>query len=138
MLHVVRADNEAAKIEKQMITTKKDIINRQDIKLLVDNFYNKVKADSLLGPVFAGLDWPRHLPVMYDFWSSMLLGDQSYRGNPLEKHLRLDIRREHFARWLELFKETVNENFEGEKAGEVKMRADSIAGIFQLKMGLTP
>ena len=119
-----------------MIPAKKDITSRQDIQILVDNFYDKVKVDDLLGPVFANLDWPHHLPTMYNFWSSMLLGDQSYRGNPLEKHLRLAITSEHFNCWLKLFKETVNETFSGEKAEEVKIRADSIAGIFQLKMGL--
>lgn len=113
-----------------------DITSRHDIQLLVDNFYEKVKVDDLLGPVFAGLDWPHHLPIMYNFWSSMLLGDQSYRGNPFEKHVRLSITREHFTRWLQLFKETVDENFKGGKADEVKMRADTIAGIFQHKMGL--
>jgi hemoglobin len=119
-----------------MITEKKDIEQRGDIKTLVDNFYDKVKADPLLGPVFSHLDWPHHLPIMYDFWSSMLLGDQSYRGNPLQKHLDLPIDQSHFGRWLTLFKQTVDENFEGDRAEEVKMRADSIAGIFQLKMGL--
>jgi hemoglobin len=119
-----------------MTSAARDIISKQDIQLLVDNFYAKVKIDTLLGPVFAGLDWPHHLPIMYNFWSSMLLGDQSYRGNPFEKHVRLPIASEHFTRWLQLFKETVDENFAGEKADEVKLRADSIAGIFQLKMGL--
>ncbi len=119
-----------------MVSTKKDIVTREDIKLLVDNFYDKVKVDVLLGPVFAKLDWPHHLPIMYKFWSSMLLGDQSYRGNPLEKHLPLAIKTEHFTRWLYLFKETVDENFRGDTAEQVKMRAESIAGIFQLKMGL--
>ncbi len=115
----------------------RDIEEREDIKIMVDKFYEKVKLDSLLGPVFSNVDWPHHLPIMYDFWSSMLLGDQTYKGNPLQKHLALPIQREHFSRWLVLFKETVDENFEGEKAEEVKMRADSIAGIFQYKMGLT-
>ena len=64
---------------------KNDITNRDDIKLLVDDFYKKVQADELLGPVFSHVNWPHHLPIMYDFWSSMLLGDQSYRGNPLQK-----------------------------------------------------
>jgi hemoglobin len=119
-----------------MTNPKSDIISRHDIQVLVDSFYDKVKADDLLGPVFADLDWPHHLPIMYNFWSSMLLGDQTYRGNPLEKHLRLAVTSEHFKRWLALFKQTVDENFSGEKAEEVKMRADSIAGIFQMKMGL--
>lgn len=120
-----------------MTSAARDIANRHDIQILVDNFYEKVKVDDLLGPVFAGLNWPHHLPIMYNFWSSMLLGDQSYRGNPFEKHVHLAITRDHFARWLQLFKETVDEFFKGEKAEEVKMRADSIAGIFQHRMGLT-
>jgi hemoglobin len=117
---------------------KKDITTREDIQLLVDKFYDKVKADGLLGPVFAHVNWPVHLPVMYDFWSSMLLGDQTYTGNPLQKHLPLAIRPEHFNQWLSYFKETVNENFAGQKADEAMSRADSIAGIFQFKMGLIP
>ena len=66
----------------------------------------------------------------------MLLGDQTYKGNPLVKHLKLPIEQKHFNRWLELFRETVTENFKGEKAEEAKMRAQSIADIFQYKMGL--
>jgi hemoglobin len=115
---------------------KHDITNREDIKLLVDRFYDKVQTDELLGPVFSHVDWPHHLPIMYNFWSSMLLGDQTYRGNPFEKHLPLPIQPKHFDQWLKLFRETVTEHFSGEKADEVITRAESIAGIFQLRMGL--
>jgi len=117
---------------------RKDITTRDDIKVLVDRFYEKVQADEFLSPVFSHVDWPRHLPIMYDFWSSMLLGDQTYRGNPFQKHVSLPIRSKHFDQWLKLFTETVNENFTGEKAEEVKSRAQGIAGIFQLRMGLIP
>jgi hemoglobin len=120
----------------KMSASKKDIIERQDVEVLVNKFYDKVKSDVLLGPVFAHVDWPHHLPIMYSFWSSMLLGEQSYRGNPLQKHLPLPVQKEHFSRWLQLFQETVDENFYGQKAAEVKMRATSIAGVFQYKMGL--
>ena len=119
-----------------MNVKKKDILERDDVKILVDKFYDKVKSDELLRPVFSHVDWPHHLPVMYNFWSSLLLGDQSYSGNPLQKHLSLPVSKNHFGRWLELFKETVDETFEGEKAEEVKMRAVSIAQIFQFKMGI--
>jgi hemoglobin len=119
-----------------MKEVKNDILQRRDIQVLVDKFYEKVNADPLLGPVFSHVNWPHHLPVMYDFWSSLLLGDQSYRGNPLQKHLRLNIERAHFNRWLALFEETVDAHFEGEKAEEVKTRAQAIAGVFQFKMGL--
>src|SRR5688572_3677735 len=98
-----------------MITKHRDITSRQDVENMVNKFYDKVKTDQLLGPVFSHVDWPHHLPVMYNFWSSMLLGEQTYRGNPLQKHLPLPIESTHFSRWLELFTQTIDENFQGEK-----------------------
>lgn len=115
---------------------KKDISTREDIQKLVDEFYTKVQADELLGPVFSHVHWAEHLPVMYNFWSSVALGDQSYRGNPFQKHIPLPIDQEHFGRWLKLFTETVDANFSGDKASEVKERANSIAGIFKHRLGL--
>lgn len=119
-------------MNSQELSTRKEIIT------LVDAFYEKVKLDVLLAPVFAHVDWPTHLPIMYNFWSSMLLGEQSYTGNPFQKHRALPIDARHFDQWLELFIQTVDENFEGEKAEEIKMRAQSIARVFQHKMGLFP
>lgn len=113
-----------------------DILSRNDVELMVNSFYDKVKADELLAPVFEHVDWPEHLPVMYNFWSSMLLGDMSYSGNAMGKHLALSISRNHFIRWLELFMATVDEHFEGYNATEAKIRAQSIAALFQHKMGL--
>jgi hemoglobin len=113
-----------------------DIITRKDLTNLVDSFYEKVKLDPLLSSVFRHVDWPKHLPIMYNFWCSMLLGETSYKGNPLQGHLNLAIEKEHFDRWLKLFKETVDEQFSGEKAEETKLRAQAIAGVFQHKMGL--
>ncbi len=117
----------------------KDIETRTDIELMVNQFYNKVNQDALLAQMFSHVDWLHHLPIMYNFWSSMLLGDQSYQGNPFQKHIHLAINSTHFNRWLELFTQTVDENFVGFKAEEMKSRAQSIAGVFQHKMGvLTP
>jgi hemoglobin len=115
---------------------KSDITSRDDIRTLIDKFYDKVRTDELIGPVFSHVNWPDHLPTMYNFWSSMLLGDQSYRGNPFQKHLPLPIQPKHFERWLQLFRETVDEIFSGEKATEMKSRAGSIADLFQFRMGL--
>ncbi|MEJ1238086.1 group III truncated hemoglobin [Chryseolinea sp. T2] len=115
---------------------KHDIISRNDIIALVDSFYEKVKANALLGPVFSHVDWPKHLPVMYGFWSSMLLGETSYSGNPLQSHLPLPIDSTHFNQWLALFEATLDELFAGERTEETRMRARAIAGVFQHKMGL--
>jgi len=115
----------------------KEILEREDVVVLVNNFYEKVKQDQLLGPLFAHVDWPHHLPIMYSFWSSMLLGEQSYKGNPFQKHIALAITASHFDRWMELFSKTVDENFTGDKAIEVKDRARSISGVWQYKLGLS-
>jgi len=113
-----------------------DIDSREDVKALVDWFYDKVRRDQLLAPVFAHVDWDKHLPLMCNFWSSLLLGDQSYVGSPFEKHIPLKIQTEHFEKWLELFIETIDGNFVGEKADEAKGRAENISRLFQFKLGL--
>ncbi|MFY8037576.1 MAG: group III truncated hemoglobin [Cyclobacteriaceae bacterium] len=114
-------------------SVKKDVITRPDIELLVNSFYERVRRDELLSPLFNHVDWPTHLPVMYNFWSSLLLGDQSYQGSPFQKHLPLAIDATHFQQWLSLFTQTVDAHFTGAKADEVKSRAQSIAALWQHK-----
>jgi len=118
---------------------KKDIENEEDIKLLVDTFYDHVNQNELLGPVFndfAKIDWEHHLPLMYNFWSTVLFGSMAYKGQPFPKHMRLPINREHFGQWIELFTSTVDELFEGMRAEEIKQKATSIAQVFQMRLGL--
>jgi hemoglobin len=113
-----------------------DILTKDDVTLLITEFYKKVRQDNQLSPHFARVDWAHHTPVIIDFWNMILLGDSSYKGNPFLKHVNLPLQREDFSRWLLHFTNTVDEHFAGEKAEEAKQRALSIAGIFQLKMGL--
>lgn len=114
-----------------------DILTEADVKKLVDTFYDQVNADPLLAPVFnefAHVNWPAHLPRMYDFWSSILLHTSRYRGQPFLKHLPLPIAAEHFERWLVLFFSTVDELFEGPVAIEAKLRARNIATVFASRL----
>lgn len=113
-----------------------DILTRKEVEQLVNQFYNRVLKDNLLAPVFAHVDWQHHLPTMYNFWSSVLLGDMSYHGSPLSKHLGLALTTDHFNKWLKLFLETVDDEFTGPVAEEAKNRANTIAALFQHKMGL--
>ena len=120
-----------------MTTLLSDIHTEADIKKLVDRFYDKVNQDTLLSPIFndhANVNWEKHLPVMYQFWSSILLGTFSYVGQPFPKHAFLPINQAHFAQWLQLFYETVTENFQGPVAEEAKVRAANIARIFSNKI----
>ena len=114
-----------------------DITTKEDVGRLVESFYTKVRADELIGPIFSDVDWPHHLPVMVNFWSSILLGDNSYVGNPFGKHVNRGLMAEHFSRWLQLFHETVDEYFEGFNAREAKNRADTIAQLFKHRLGLS-
>jgi hemoglobin len=119
----------------------KDIANRNDIENLVNTFYQKVRQDEVIGHFFTtviALSWEKHLPIMYSFWDTILFGTQSYKGNPMSKHLDLHrlapIEAKHFEQWLLLWKETVRENFEGAKAMEAIERATAIAGMIQYKV----
>ncbi|HTL17757.1 MAG TPA: group III truncated hemoglobin [Patescibacteria group bacterium] len=120
-----------------MQQTLKDIVTESDIKLLVDSFYQKVNDDELLSPIFndlAHVDWHEHLPIMYKFWGSLLLRNNSYQGHPWPKHAVLPVGSAHFSRWLALFKKTVDDHFTGPKAVEAKNTAASIADTFQNRM----
>ncbi len=119
------------------MSTSQDIITRNDIEQLVDRFYTRVETNPVIGPLFTGIDWVRHKPIMYSFWASMMLGEQSYRGNPFEKHIKLSLTQEHFSEWLRLFDQTVDENFAGYQADQIKDRARTIARVWQFKMGIT-
>ncbi len=118
---------------------KRQIRTTKEVKELVDKFYQKVNNDALLSPVFndqAKVNWEEHLPKMYRFWGSILLGTGDYQGRPFPPHALLRIGNEHFDRWIQLFVETVDENFEGTLANEAKHRAYSIASIFKFKLSL--
>ncbi|GAB3242042.1 group III truncated hemoglobin [Hymenobacter seoulensis] len=120
-----------------MDSTRPDIQTEADVQLLVDTFYHKVNQDELLAPVFNGfaqVDWARHLPIMYDFWSSILLGTGRYRGRPFQKHLPLPVEAAHFQRWLTLFDATVTELFAGPTADEAQLRALNIATVFEHRL----
>ncbi|CAN5337875.1 hypothetical protein BH09BAC6_BH09BAC6_14230 [soil metagenome] len=111
----------------------KEIENINDIKFFVDEFYDKVKADLLIGPIFTDVipeDWQPHLDKMYAFWNAALFGVPGFRGNPFAKHAPLKIGPEHFDRWLALFFLTIDEHFEGPMAADAKNRAELMAHMF--------
>jgi hemoglobin len=116
---------------------KKDIIDIDDIRKLVDAFYERVLKDDLIGPIFRQHvkdDWPAHVGKMYRFWQTVLLGEQTYFGSPFPPHTKMDIEHAHFQRWLGLFAPTVDDLFEGAKATEIKWRAGKMADLFESKL----
>lgn len=120
---------------------KTDILNREDIQKLVLTFYDKVKQDQVIGYIFndvAKVNWEKHLPVMYDFWESVLFGTGGYSGNPMVTHTKLHeqtpLSAEHFNQWKAIWTKTVDELFEGDIAELAKQRAVSIATVMHIKV----
>lgn len=117
---------------------KRDITNMNDIRDLVNIFYEKVKKEASLAEYFTGVNWEQHLPVMYLFWENTLFFTGTYQGNPMNTHMALHnrhpLKAELFDVWLNLFCGTVDELFKGEKAELAKQRAVSIATIMKIKI----
>ena len=118
-----------------------ELKGRADIERLVNAFYERVRKDELLGFIFdevARTRWEVHLPKMYAFWETVVFGTGSYQGNPLAAHAKLvpmtAMGREQFDRWLEVFKGTVDELFDGQNAFLLKERATSIVTVMQIKI----
>jgi len=109
-------------------------IDEPMIARLVDAFYDRVRADPLIGPVFAERisDWGPHLAQMRLFWSSVALMSGFYHGRPMPKHLPLPVDARHFDRWLELFEATAAEVCPPAAAAHFIDRARRIAESLEL------
>jgi len=122
--------------------TKTEIKNREDVYKLVTTFYDAVRKDELLGPIFNSVitDWEEHLEKLTDFWESNLFFKKKYKGNPLTKHVEVDkqqngaINEMHFGVWLNLWFQTIDNLFVGEKAQIAKNRARNMGTFIHLKI----
>lgn len=115
----------------------REILIIDDIRLLVDTFYYKVQQNPLLAPVFEARiqnNWPQHLQKMYAFWQTVLLEEHTYIGAPFRPHATMPIDERYFEAWLQLFTQTVDELFSGDKADEAKWRAGRMAELFSHKL----
>lgn len=119
------------------MTTLKDISTIEDIKILVDEFYQSIREDELLGPIFNAIlkdRWPPHLEKMYRFWQTVLLQEHTYFGSPFPPHAKLPVSKLHFDKWLKLWYCVIDQHFKGEKADEAKWRGDKMAEMFLSKI----
>jgi hemoglobin len=117
----------------------KQIENRDDVSKLVHFFYAKIRKDLLLGPIFnkhiQEEQWPAHLIKLTDFWETNLFSVPKFKGNPTQKHVKVDsemlhgIKQGHFDHWLKLWDETLYQLFEGELADKASNAAKSMAAV---------
>lgn len=124
------------------MSNRQDIESRADISILVNRFYDKVRKDEELGPIFNTIisDWDEHLAKLTDFWESMLFYQKKYKGNPKAAHIQVDqkqdgkIDQRHFGIWMNLWFETLDELYAGEKAELAKDRARNMGTHLYMKM----
>jgi hemoglobin len=122
-----------------------DIAGRAEIEALVNEFYQRVQQDEMLGPIFndvAHIDWSAHLPKMYAFWETVLFRSGGYTGNPLGAHAKLvpltNMGKDRFDRWLEMFRGTVDDLFSGENADHIKRCAEDMANVIHSRINAVP
>ena len=120
-----------------------DIQNQDDIYKIVDEFYKKLFADDRINYIFTEvipihLHLEQHLQMLVTFWSQAILGTGGYSNNLTQIHLDIDVKSpltaEHFKIWLDLFYTSIDENFAGPKAEQMKTQALSIATVMQIKI----
>jgi hemoglobin len=114
-------------------------IDESFISDLVENFYARVRAHPLLGPVFEdeiGDQWPPHLAKLKDFWSSVAMNTGRYSGKPFPAHMKLKgITPAHFNVWLAVFRLTLDDLTDNSETVDYFMeRAHRISRSFQLGM----
>lgn len=118
-----------------------DIQNQDDLYLLVDEFYKRLLSDESIGYIFTDIvkiKLEEHLPILVTFWSQGILGTGGYTKNLTQIHLDIDAKEpltpELFKIWLNHFYSSVDKNFKGEKAEQIKTQALSIATVIQIKI----
>jgi len=113
--------------------TKTDLLSPADVTKLIKTFYDKLLVSSIKH-YFIELNLDVHLPRVDSFWNATLFPEHAYAQNLMEKHFHLDLKKEDFKVWLDLFWETIDELYSGENADSVKNRAASIAYIMKKKL----
>lgn len=120
---------------------KNDIESREDIYSLLTDFYERVKKDPEIGIIFnevVDMDWEHHIPLITDFWETILFDKMIYKGNAMEPHFRINrkfpLEEKHFNTWLRLFNATLDSRFAGPRTELARKRAHSIATLMQMKM----
>ena len=115
----------------------KDIKNREDVSLLVNVFYDRIRENELLGPIFnlhiKEEQWPDHLEKLTDFWVTALFGIVCFKGNPTIAHKTVDynlnhtIAQYHFEQWVSLWHSSIDSLFEGQLANRAKKTSENMA-----------
>lgn len=121
-----------------------DIENRSDIESIVNDFYKEAMVDEHISHFFTEvmpINLEDHIPTICDFWESSLLGARNYKGNPMLKHLQLNLKSplmaSHFDRWLTIWTNSIQKKHDGPLAELMIQRAQNIAEMMKFKISIS-
>ena len=113
-------------------------ITEAQIATLVPRFYDRVRADAFIGPVFADAidNWPPRLEKLMDFWSSVMLTSGRYKGKPMAAHMKdiATITPPMFDRWLALWAQVIIKILPENIAQALQKRAERIGKSLKLAL----
>ncbi|MGN6030969.1 MAG: group III truncated hemoglobin [Thermomicrobiales bacterium] len=120
---------------------RRDIETRDDLAALMRAFYGRAFGNPVIGYIFTDIthmDLERHLPIMCDFWEKVLFQRGAYGRDAFTVHARIHevepLTRRHFQAWEDLWHETVDDLFAGEKANLAKLHGSRMAGSIQRRL----
>jgi hemoglobin len=110
------------------------------LREVVLSFYEKVRRDAVLGPVFAeaiGDDWDPHIERIMLFWLTATRLGRGYDGRSfIPTHVRnRSIRADQLPRWLALFRETAAEQCAPQAASVLIDIAERMAETLEISLG---
>lgn len=120
----------------------KDIETREDIILIMREFYDKLLADYAIRFFFTRITsvnehLEAHFEILATFWEQSLFLKGGYYNNMFsihkEVHEKAAFTKEHYTIWLNHFNSTIDAYFAGKNAEQMKTQAISMATIMQIK-----
>jgi hemoglobin len=121
----------------------KDIETKEDILLIVTEFYNQLLADDRINFFFTKITHvdqhlEEHLEILCTFWEQALFLKGGYYNNMFQIHKNVHekspLKKEHYEIWLQHLYTTIDKYFKGEKAEQMKTQALNMATVLQIKL----
>ena len=84
------------------------------------------------------MNWDHHIPLIVDFWESILLDNPVYKNNAMAVHYEINkkypLEQKHFDAWLHLFTTIIDKMYAGPVTELAKKRAQGISALMLFKM----
>lgn len=119
-----------------------DIETREDILLIMREFYDKLLTDDEINFYFTQITQvdqhlEHHFEILATFWEQSIFMKGGYSNNMFqihkELHEKVAFQKKHFDVWLNHLYSSIDQHFNGKRAEQMKTNALSMATIMQIK-----